>query len=113
VEFGETVEDACAREIKEECLANFTFKKVLYIRDYLKPDENEHSLELFILGDIDKFNELDNFPDPEFPENHFQKWVSLNELEQINIKPKNLTPQLFKDYKNNFSDGAIYLKTIE
>lgn len=113
MEFGESVEKACIREIKEECHAKFTFRKILYLRDYIKPEANEHSLELFVLGDIDKFGELEKFPDPEFPENHFQTWVDLKDLSNINIKPKNLTERILQDYKHGFPESAVYLKTIE
>ncbi len=113
MEFGETVKQACEREIKEECNASFTFKKILYVRDYIKPAENEHSLELFVLGDIDKFEELESFPDPEFPENHFQTWIDINKLSKTNVKPKNLTDRIINDYKNGFPEGAVYLESIE
>jgi ADP-ribose pyrophosphatase YjhB (NUDIX family) len=113
MEFGETVEQTCQREVAEECDAKFTFKKILYVRDYLKPDENEHSLELFILGDIDKFAELEHYPDRECPENHFQAWIGLKDLSKTNVKPKNLTPQILKDFADGFKDGAIYLKELE
>lgn len=113
MEFGETVRQACKREIKEECNAEFTFKKILYIRDYIRPEEDEHSLELFVLGDIDKFEELEGFPDPEFPENHYQTWVDVNKLSETNVKPKNLTDRIIDDYKNRFPEGAVYLESIE
>lgn len=113
MEFGETVEQACIREVAEECDAKFTFKKILYVRDYIKPDENEHSLELYILGDIDKYDELVKYPDKEFPDNHWQDWVRLEDLPRTNVKPKNLTTQILNDYKDGFSHGAIYLKEID
>ena len=114
MEFGETVEDACIREVKEECdEAKFEFKKILYVRDFIRPEENEHSLELYVLGEIDKFGELEKFPDPEFPDNHFQTWVDLKKLPKINVKPKNLTRRILQDYKREFPEGAVYLKTIE
>src|SRR3990170_8624178 len=59
LEHGETLEQGWTREIKEECGedAVFTFKKILYIRDFIKQDE--HNLELYILGDLNKFKEIE------------------------------------------------------
>ena len=113
VEYGETIIQACQREIEEECGgAKFTFKKILYVRDYIKLKQNEHSLELYILGDIDKFKEIEKIRDKEHPD-HYQTWVDLNKLFRIDIRPKNLINQLTIDYQNNFPDGTKYLGEID
>ena len=68
LEYGETILEGCQREIAEECInAKFEFKKILYIRDFIYPKDNQHSVELFILGDIDKSEELEGHPDPQHP----------------------------------------------
>src|SRR5688572_14657431 len=79
LEYGETVEEGAQREIKEECGEDttFTFKKVLYIRDFIVPKKDIHSLELFILGDIDKFEELEKRKDPEFEGKKWLTWVDM------------------------------------
>lgn len=112
MEFGETLENTCKREVKEECGANFTFKKILYVSDYIKPEENEHSLQIFILGDIDKFKEIEGFPDEETNGNHCQTWLELSQLENYNIKPKSLVKRLLEDYKTNFTGGTNYIGEI-
>ena len=70
MEYGETVKQACQREIQEECGAIFTFKKILYVRDFIMPHENEHSLELYVLGNVDKFEEIDGIIDEELNQLH-------------------------------------------
>src|SRR3989344_8533581 len=62
LEFGESIVDGCKREMTEECGEDtqFTFKKILYIRDFLQTKKGEHSVELFILGNINKFEELEH-----------------------------------------------------
>ena len=77
------------------------------------PAYNEEKTLPFVLGEIKKFGELEKFPDPEFPDNHFQTWVDLKKLPKINVKPKNLTRRILQDYKREFPEGAVYLKTIE
>lgn len=113
MEFSETLKEACEREVMEECGANFTFKKVLYVRDYIKPEENEHSLELFILGDIDKFEEIEGFPDEETKGNHYQTWLELDKLGSYNIKPKSLVKKLLEDYKKDFSSAINYIGEMD
>jgi len=113
VEYGETIKQACLREVEEECGAKFFFKKILYIRDYIKPEQNEHSVELYVLGDIDKFEEIEGIKDKEFGGNHWQTWVDLDRLLKLDIRPKNLTSQLIADYQNGFSDKTKYLEEID
>ena len=113
MEYGETIKEACIREVQEECKANFKFEKILYIRDYIKPKINDHSLELYIKGDIDKFNEVEGVLDEEFNGNHWQTWVELKKLKDLDVRPKQLVPTLLKDYKNDFKDSISYLGEID
>lgn len=112
MEFGETVVQAAVREAKEETGGNFEFKKILYIRDFIHPEENEHSLELFILGDLDRFEEVLEWTDEDKESHHKISWVELSKLKDINIKPQALTDTLFKDAAANFTDGTKYIGEI-
>ena len=58
MEWGETVKDTCIREVAEECGDNFRFGKILYVRNYIKPEEEEHSIELYILEMLTKLQKL-------------------------------------------------------
>ncbi len=114
VEYGETLEQACIREVKEECgdNINFIFKKILYIRDFIKPEDNEHSVEFYILGDIDNIEGVEEKEDPEFPGIHRQVWVDMGNLPD-NILPKNLTATLLSDYQKGFLVQGEYLGSID
>ncbi|EKE13249.1 MAG: hypothetical protein ACD_13C00052G0038 [uncultured bacterium] len=112
MEYGETIKRACEREIEEECKAKFTFKKILYVRDFIILEENEHSLELFVLGDVDKFEEIDGVVDEEYKDTHREIWLDLNKLDQYNIKPKGLVRRILNDYKNGFNGPIGYLGEI-
>lgn len=113
IEFGETIKEACIREVQEECKADFTFKKILYIRDFILPEIDEHSIEFFILGEVDKFEEIEGIKDEEFDGRHWQTWVDINKLSKINIKPKTLTEKMLVNYKSGFSNDTEYVGVIE
>lgn len=113
MEYGETLKEACIREVQEECKANFKLEKILYIRDYIKPEIDEHSIEIYIKGDIDKFEEVEGMLDDEFDGNHWQTWISLNKLKDLDVRPKKLINKLIKDYRSGFNVQASYLGEID
>lgn len=114
LEYGETVLEGCQREIAEECDgAKFEFKKILYIRDFILPEKNEHSVELFILGDIDKFKEIEHLLDPQHPDGlTWCTWLDVNNLPD-NLYPHPLSKKLLEDYKNNFPNQGEYIGRMD
>lgn len=115
LEFGETIEEGCKREITEECgmETEFTLKKILYIRDFFDPDNDEQNVELFILGNINKFEELEHHLDPQHKDSHV--WLTWLDIENLpkNLFPKNLNKKLFDDYKNGFPNAGEYVGKID
>lgn len=93
LEWGETILEGCK-----------------YVRDFLFPErENEHSVEFFILGDINKFEELEHNLDPQHPKNDvWCTWLDMNNLPD-NLFPHPLSLKLSEDYKNGFQkEGGVY-----
>ena len=80
----------------------------MYVRDFILKEKNEHSLELFILGDINKFMEIDERPDPEYDGKKWPKWLDLNNLPD-NLYPKPLSKKLLDDYKSGFPKEGEYI----
>jgi len=113
MEWGETIEQACVREALEETGGNFTFKKIIYVRDYIKPEENELSIELYILGDIDKDEEIEGVIDQEFNGDHWQTWIDLDKLKDLDVRPKALVKQIIQDNKNEFKGECVYVREID
>lgn len=114
LEYGETVLAGCLREAAEECAGVlFKFKKVLYIRDFILPAENEHSVELFILGDINKFKELEHLFDPQHPDGSvWCTWLDINNLPD-NLYPRPLSQKLLADYQTNFAKEGEYVGRMD
>jgi ADP-ribose pyrophosphatase YjhB (NUDIX family) len=77
--YSETALKGYKREIAEECGEGIEFKlqKVLYIRDFFDSDNGEQNVELFILGDIKKGEELEHHLDPQRPEGHLCGWLGM------------------------------------
>jgi len=114
LEFGETIKDGCRREIEEECGegTEFIFQKILYVRDFIEASEKEHSVELFILGEINKFEELENKLDSQHPDGDmWLSWLPIDSLPQ-NLFPKELSKTILTDYKAGFEETQKYLGKI-
>ena len=104
MEYGETVLEGCKREIIEECGegTDFNLQKVLYIRDFFDKDNNEQNVELFILGDINKFDELEHRLDPQHLDGSmWLTWLDINDLPD-NLYPKQLSKNYLKIIKTIF-----------
>jgi len=114
LEYGETIKEACLRETKEECgnQVNFEFKKILYIRDFIYPKDDEHSLELFILGDINKTEGLEKLADSQHPDGSvWLTWLDMNQLPD-NLYPQTLSERLLKDFQGGFPQQGEYIGKI-
>ena len=92
--------------------AEFTFKKILYVRDFILPEKNEHSLELFILGDVNVSDEIEGKGDPEFDGKKWPTWLSMDKLPD-NLYPKPLTKKLIEDWKNDFPNVGEYVGRMD
>lgn len=111
LEFGETIEEGCKREMEEECGLGTTFKmdKILYVRDFIPAGyPQETSVELFILGSINKFKELDLTDVCDKVGSQRLEWKRILNLPE-NLYPKELTPILQADFKNGFKRQGIYI----
>ena len=114
LEYGETILEGCLRETAEECDgAIFKFKKILYIRDFIQPENDEHSVELFILGDINKFEELEHHFDPQHPDG--STWCTWLEIDSLpdNLFPQPLSKKLLVDYNDGFKVEGEYIGKMD
>lgn len=67
LEFKEEIEEGCIREVKEETNINIKNLKFVTVTNNIFPDENMHSITIFMRADYDsgeiKVNEPENFRD--------------------------------------------------
>lgn len=111
---GESVIGGCKREIKEELGEDveFEFKKILFIREFLEKEIGKHSLELFILGSVNKFEELEGKIDPEHDNGlWWSTWLDLNNLPS-NLYPEILAKRIAEEYKKDFPSQGEYVGVI-
>lgn len=115
LEFGETVLEGCKREVAEECGegTEFTLKKVLYVRDFFDPKDGEQNVELFILGEINKFEEIEHYLDSQHQDGSV--WLTWLDIENLpdNLYPQLLSEKLLEDYKKDFPNGGKYVGRMD
>ncbi len=112
--WGESVVEGCQREIKEELGSDvtFEFKKILVIREFLEKEVGKHSLELFILGSVNKFEELEGKIDPEHDNGQWwSTWLDLDNLPS-NLYPEILAKRIAEEYKKDFPSQGVYVGMI-
>ncbi|MBU0569429.1 NUDIX domain-containing protein [Patescibacteria group bacterium] len=115
LEYGETIENACEREVGEECGrgVEFDFQKILYIRDFIDPNEEGHSVEFFILGSINKTDNLEGLKDPQHPDGSvWLTWLDIKNLPD-NLLPKTLSQKLLDDFNDGFPKEGEYIGEIK
>jgi len=114
MKWGESVVEGCKREIKEELGEDveFEFEKILYITEFLERDKGKHSHEIFVLGKINKFEELEGKLDPEHADGHWwSTWLDLDNLPS-NLYPEILAKRVAKEYKAGFPVQGEYLGVV-
>lgn len=87
-EFGEHIEDAAAREIKEELGLDITAKHILAVRHYLHDSNpNKQFIELFFLGKMRDENQevVLSHEHSEF------RWVTFADINKHDISPYTLS----------------------
>lgn len=112
MQWGESIIEGCQREIREELGddVEFEFEKVLYMTEFIEPNKEKHSHEIFVLGRVNKSEELDGKMDPEHPDGSF--WTTWLELDNLpdNLYPTTLAKQIAKEYKIGFPSQGEYFE---
>lgn len=115
LEFGETIKEGCEREVREECGEDTTFvmDKILYVRDFIPSDNPQNtSVELYIMGTINKFQELEQKDVCDRVGTQKLEWKEISDLPKT-LYPLELTPILLADFKDDFKRQGIYVGKLK
>lgn len=101
----ETIEDCVKRELQEETSMDIEAKiiKPLYFQELIRPEHEKHKLEMFILVEIDKFEELEGIQDPEHNGDDHLTWIDIDKIPERAF-PSVIFKQFKEDYKTNFKN---------
>jgi len=105
VKFGETVEEALRREVKEETGLEVSVKELVLAHDSIPPDIHRHIINLYFTADL-KGGELVCGSDPRLSEARF---VPITELKELSFVP-DVREQIAGIL--NCERGKIYLGNI-
>lgn len=114
IRFGESLTQATIRKLNEKYgeLIKFEFEKVLYIRDYINTNKDIHTIEMYLLGTVNIFDELEGKIDPEFEGSRWTTWVNIEDLPD-NLSPKRIREKLKESYRLGFPRESEYLREVE
>jgi 8-oxo-dGTP diphosphatase len=104
VDFGETLEEAAVRELKEETNLDITLDRLVFADDILPKDLHRHVVDVYFtakvvggelrLGQNSVMHEVRFFP--------------LEEFRNLPFEP-NIADRIIEGYKRGFPDSANYL----
>lgn len=101
-QWGETMQEALVREVKEELGLDILPKRLLLARDYIAKNYHTvldeprfHQAELMFECDVEDFSKLGTGTEPD-GEGQQIKWIDLDDLQKSDFVPKAIVPYLYK-----------------
>lgn len=116
IEAGETIKEACKREVKEETRLDVKPKYPIYYNDLFEEERSSHTLEFFFICKL-LGGKLELGEDPENEDgNEILKdasFVPYENLGEIYILPEGLKTRLLEDVKEGFDMKPVYLPEVK
>jgi len=109
VEFGETVEDAVVREVREETMLEVSIEKLLYHHVYDDETEQYFYLCRYLSGEP-KLGNGPEFKEPNLSNRFRPEWVDAKNLPRLLLYPLEIRDWLIKDIESGFNAGP---RTVE
>ncbi len=112
LEPGETIPGCAEREVAEETGLTARFSGVLYVSEFLR--EGRHTVDVIARMEVSGDEEASLGSDPEVapgsdPTLMELRWVGVEELEQIELLPRQLKARLLEDASGGWGSGEVYL----
>lgn len=117
MEIRESVPEAVAREVKEECGIQCRPGRLIYVREFFAGiEKNVHHVELYFLAEAESYD-IQTGLDPEIEEQSIieTRFMSRKEIGQlkINVFPEVLKGRFWDDLESGFTRHAVYLGLYE
>lgn len=112
LEPGETIPECASREVAEETGLTASFSGVLYLGEFLR--EGRHTIDVVARVKLEGNEEASLGSDPEVapgtePTLTDLRWVSVDELREIQLLPASIKERLLRDADSAWSPDDTYL----
>ncbi|HJQ29132.1 MAG TPA: NUDIX domain-containing protein [Rubrobacter sp.] len=116
LEPGETIPECASREVAEETGLTASFSGVLYLGEFLR--EGRHTIDVVARMSLEGNAEASLGSDPEVapgtePTLTEVRWVTVEELREIQLLPAALKERLLKDAGTGWPPEKIYLGSTD
>ena len=107
VDFGETVEQAAVRELKEETNLDITVDKLVFVDDFIPEDRHRHVVDVYFTARV-VGGKLELGADSIMRE---VRYFPIEELADLTFYPK-IADHIIDGYRQGFPGSAIYLGNV-
>ncbi len=107
VDYGETLEEAVVRELKEETNLDIKVDKLVLVDDFIPEDRHRHVVDLYFTAKV-VGGELKLGADSIMRE---VRYFPIEELADLTFYPK-IVGRIVEGYRKGFPDSALYLGNV-